>query len=94
MAADVAIWHHMVVGRKQTLVQLSDELVAALDERAARRQVSRSQLIRTAIEQYIATDEDAEIDRAIVEGYTRVPPPEHDPWAEAATVRSIEDEPW
>jgi metal-responsive CopG/Arc/MetJ family transcriptional regulator len=75
-------------------VQLSDELIAALDERAARRHVSRSQLIRAAIEQYIATDEDAAIDRAIVEGYTRIPPGELDAWAEAATIESIRDEPW
>jgi metal-responsive CopG/Arc/MetJ family transcriptional regulator len=84
----------MVIGRRQTLVQLSDELVAALDDRAARRHVSRSQLIRTAIEQYIATDEDSEIDRAIVEGYTRIPPGELDAWAKAAGIRSIRDEPW
>ncbi len=84
----------MLVARRQTLVQLSDALLAALDERAVRHSVSRSQLIRTAIEQYIATDEDSEIDRAIVEGYTRIPPPEHDPWAEAAALRSIAAEPW
>ena len=72
----------MVVARRQTLVQLSDELIAALDERAARRHVSRSQLIRAAI------------DRAIVEGYTRIPPGELDAWAEAATIESIRDEPW
>ncbi len=84
----------MIVTRRQTLVQLSDALVAALDERAARRGVSRSELIRTAIEAYIATDQDAAIDAAIIDGYTRIPPPEHDPWAEAAARRSISAEPW
>ena len=90
----MAICHHMLVARRQTIVQLSDELVALLDERAARRGVSRSQLIRTAIEAYIASDEDAAIDAAIVEGYTRIPPPDHDPWAEAAAIESIRAEPW
>ena len=90
----MAIWHHMHVARRQTLVQLSDALIAALDERAVRHDVSRSQLIRTAIEQYIATDEDSEIDRAIVEGYTRIPPGELDAWAEEAGRRSIAAEPW
>ena len=90
----MAIWHHMVMARKQTLVQLSDELVTALDERAARQGTSRSHLIRSAIEEYIAADERAEIDRAIVEGYTRIPPGELDAWAEAATIESIRDEPW
>lgn len=75
-------------------MQLSDELVALLDERAARRSVSRSELIRTAIESYVASDEDSAIDAAIVEGYTRIPPPVHDPWADAAARRSILDEPW
>lgn len=84
----------MAVARKQTLVQLSDELVSALDDRAARRGTSRSHLIRTAIEQFIAADERADIDRAIVEGYTHIPAGELDEWAEAATVDSIRDEPW
>ncbi len=84
----------MVVARKQTLVQLSEELLARLDEQAARLKVSRSQMIRDAIEQYLHDEREAEISRSIVEGYTRIPPPEHDPWAEAAAKRSIAEEPW
>ena len=84
----------MIVARRQTLVQLSDELLAALDERAGRAGVSRSALIRTAIEAYLKTGRDGEIDTAIVEGYTRIPPGELDAWAEAAAIRSIRDEPW
>ncbi len=84
----------MVIARRQTLVQLNDELVALLDERAARTHRSRSQVIREAVEQYLAAERDAAIDRAIVEGYTRIPPDEHDPWAEAAATESIRAEPW
>ena len=84
----------MVVARQQTLVQLTDALLAVLDERAARRGISRSELIREAIEDYLQVDRDAAIDAAIVEGYTRIPPPEHDPWAEAAAIESIRAEPW
>ena len=84
----------MLVARKQTLVRLTDALVAQLDERAARLGVSRSELITQAVEAYIAGDEHSAIDRAIVDGYTRIPPPEHDPWAEAATIESIRAEPW
>lgn len=84
----------MVVARKQTLVQLSDELLAALDERAGRAGVSRSQLIREAIHAYLKAGRAAEIDAAIVAGYTRIPPPEHDPWAEAAAIESLRAEPW
>lgn len=83
----------MVVTRRQALVQLSDELVALLDAKAAREQTSRSALIRSAIEFYLAEDREAAIDRAIIEGYTRMPQ-EPDPWADAAARRSIAEEPW
>jgi metal-responsive CopG/Arc/MetJ family transcriptional regulator len=82
------------MSRRQTLVQLSDELLALLDERAARTGRSRSELIRSAIERELADDREAAIDAAIVEGYRRVPPKERDPWAEASAKRSIGDEPW
>jgi metal-responsive CopG/Arc/MetJ family transcriptional regulator len=75
-------------------VQLNDELLALLDRRAARDGRSRSQLIREAIEQYLHDEREAEIDRQIVEAYTRMPQPEHDPWAEIAATESIRAEPW
>jgi metal-responsive CopG/Arc/MetJ family transcriptional regulator len=84
----------MVTPRRQTLVQLNDELLALLDERAARAKRSRSDLIREALEQYLAAERAAAIDRAIVEGYTRIPQEEHDPWAATAARRSIAEEPW
>ena len=83
----------MTIARRQVLVQLNDSLLALLDERAARLRVSRSQLVREAIERYVAADRDAEIDRAIVEGYTRMPQ-EIDPWADAALDESLADRPW
>jgi predicted transcriptional regulator len=82
------------MARRQTLVQLSDELVALLDERAAKTGRSRSEIIRSAIERELAAEREAAIDAAIIEGYRRIPPLEHDPWAEAAGKRSIADEPW
>jgi metal-responsive CopG/Arc/MetJ family transcriptional regulator len=82
------------VARRQTLVQLNDELLALLDRRAAQDGRSRSQLIREAVEEYLRDDRESEIDRQIVEAYTRMPQPEHDPWAEAAARRTIADEPW
>ena len=84
----------MVVARQQTLVQLTDELLAVLDERAAREGISRSELIRQAIEQFMHDERKAAIDAAIVEAYTRIPQPDYDPWAEAAAKRSIAEEPW
>ena len=84
----------MAMARRQTLVQLSDELLALLDERAARTGRSRSELIRAAIERDLSEDRAAAIDAAIVEGYRRDPPPKHDEWAAASARRSVAAEPW
>jgi len=81
------------MSRRQTLVQLSDELLALLDERAVRTGRSRSDLIRAAVERDLASDRDAVLDAAIVEGYRRVPQ-EPDPWADAAARDIIAAEPW
>ncbi|HEY3141493.1 MAG TPA: ribbon-helix-helix protein, CopG family [Acidimicrobiales bacterium] len=62
----------------QTLVQLSDELVALLDRRALREGLSRSSIIRMAVEAYI--DVDRLIDEQIVAGYTANPQAPNDPW--------------
>jgi metal-responsive CopG/Arc/MetJ family transcriptional regulator len=63
----------MDMARTQTLVQLSDELLALLDARAARERRSRSDLIREALAEYLHDEQEAEIDRQIVEAYTRQP---------------------
>jgi metal-responsive CopG/Arc/MetJ family transcriptional regulator len=55
------------------MVQLNDTLLEVLDQRAVESGRSRSDLIREAIEQYYKEDIEAAIDRAMVEGYTRVP---------------------
>jgi metal-responsive CopG/Arc/MetJ family transcriptional regulator len=79
--------------RSQTLVQLTDELLAGLDQYAAASGRSRSELIREAIERYLGDALGSRIDRAVVEGYTKLPQ-ESDPWAEAAARDSIASEPW
>ena len=80
----------MLVARRQVLVQLSDELVSLLDRRARNRAVSRSQLIREAVEQFVAADRLAEGERAYVESYTRFPQ-EDDPEADIATILTAKD---
>jgi metal-responsive CopG/Arc/MetJ family transcriptional regulator len=44
------------MGRVQTIMQLTDELVELLDREAARRGVSRSALIRSALEEFLRDD--------------------------------------
>jgi metal-responsive CopG/Arc/MetJ family transcriptional regulator len=82
----------MAMARTQTLVQLTDDLLDRLDAFRAREQRSRSDVVREAIERYLAADREAEIDRRIVEGYTRRPP--QDVWGEEAARRLIAEEPW
>jgi len=86
----------MVMARTQTLVQLSDELLAALDQEIARTGRSRSELIRDAVRRYLEERIEAEIDRQIVEGYTRQPQEADDleALAQEGARRLIAEEPW
>jgi metal-responsive CopG/Arc/MetJ family transcriptional regulator len=81
------------MARTQTLVQLSDELLAQLDERVAREGRSRSELIREALASYLVSDREADIDRRIVEAYARQPQ-EDLTGAESAALALIAAEPW
>ncbi len=79
--------------RTQTLVQLNNRLLAALDQYAARAGRSRSDVIRSAIEQYLKDTVEDDIDRAIVAGY-KAKPQTRDAYVEAAARDSIAAEPW
>ena len=82
----------MAMSRTQTLVQLSDELLERLDTYRAREGRSRSEIVREAIERYLAADREAEIDRLLVDAYTRQPP--QTLWNEQAAKQMISAEPW
>lgn len=71
------------------MVQLTDDLVELLDQRATQEGVSRSQVIREAIEAFFRADRSAAIDREIVAGYTRQPQEgeyDADEWGNLATL--------
>jgi metal-responsive CopG/Arc/MetJ family transcriptional regulator len=76
------------------MVQLNETLLEVLDQRATATGRSRSDLIREAIEQYYKEDFEAAIDRAMVDGYTRIPDDEVDAFYEELARRSIAEEPW
>ena len=84
----------MVVTRRQTLIQLDDARLAALDERAASSGRSRSDLIREAVDLLLATGDPAAVDAAIVSGYQNCPAPDSDAWALAGAIAAIRAEPW
>jgi predicted DNA-binding protein len=67
--------------RTQTMVQLTDELLSLLDAEAERRGISRSALIREAVEEHLAEARRTRLGQAVADGYRRVPPATPDEWA-------------
>ena len=63
----------MVMGRKEVLVQLDDDLVDRLDQLAAKQGTSRSDLLRRGAAAVLYAAELAEADRALQDAYRRVP---------------------
>jgi predicted transcriptional regulator len=61
------------MARRQVLVQLDDEQVAALDRVAGRIDENRSELIRRAIEHYLEAVDEAVADLRYAEAYRRLP---------------------
>lgn len=78
--------YDMPMARVQTMVQLSDELVTALDREAARRSTSRSELIRRILREFLSANEEAAIARQIVDGYARIPPSTPDEWGDPGEI--------
>jgi len=75
---------------------MPDERVSEIDALvAAGTYPSRASLITAAIDRLVAELESREIDRAIVEGYTRLPQTADDArWGELSALDSIREEPW
>lgn len=82
------------MSRTQVLVQLDDDLLAQLDERAGAEGISRSELIRRAARALVANDAEAALDRAIADGYRRCPATPPGPDVVARAAASIDEEPW
>jgi metal-responsive CopG/Arc/MetJ family transcriptional regulator len=78
------------VARKQVLVQLDDVLVGRLDRAASALALSRSVLIRRAVDAYLDACEEAGEDALAVAAYLRVP---DDP-AELAAFEALALQAW
>jgi len=76
--------YHMVMARREVLVQLDDELVVALDHLAGDLGVSRSELLRQGARAVLASHEIAAADRRLRDAYLRAP---QDPVLGAAAAR-------
>jgi Arc/MetJ-type ribon-helix-helix transcriptional regulator len=77
-------------------VRMSDERRRRLDALVASgRFASRAEALTWAVDRLLDAEERRAIDRAIVEGYTRIPPTaDEDDWAEWSTHESVREEPW
>lgn len=83
------------MSQTQTQVELPNDLLRRLEERAARGGVSPSVLICRAIGIYLHDEERERISREIIEGYERIPPTDEEmAIAEASTREAVEEEPW
>jgi Arc/MetJ-type ribon-helix-helix transcriptional regulator len=81
---------------EQIAVRLSDDLARRLDE-AVRSGAfpSRAEAVRVAIDELLDGLRRRQVGAAIVEGYRRQPQTDEDvEAAEAAAIRSIDEEPW
>jgi metal-responsive CopG/Arc/MetJ family transcriptional regulator len=65
--------YHMVMSRREVLVQLDDELVSRLDRLAASAGISRSELLRRGALAVLEAAEVAEADQQLVAAYHRQP---------------------
>jgi len=72
---------------KQTMLQLPEDMVRALDLRAAGRGMSRSALVREIVEESLGNDQQAIIGRQIADGYRRIPAATPDEWGDLAALR-------
>lgn len=77
-------------------VRMPDHRVAQIDALVDRGPYpSRASFVVEAINRLVSELEEQEIDRRIVEGYTRIPPTaEETKWAEISGLESIREEPW
>jgi hypothetical protein len=76
--------YHMVMGRKEVLVQLDDDLVDRLDRLAEEQGTNRSELLRRGASAVLEASELARADRALQESYRRIP---QDPVVVTAAAR-------
>jgi len=63
----------MLMGRREVLVQLDDELVERLDRLAAAQDTNRSELLRRGAAAVLEAAEQLDADRQLREAYRRVP---------------------
>ncbi len=83
------------MAKKPVLLQFDEQLLSKLDRYAEEVERSRSSIVRDAVARYINEESEAEKDRRLIEGYTRMPDTnEFDEWAEESAREMVEEESW
>ena len=72
--ASTHLVYHMVVARREVLVQLDDDMVRQLDELAHRLGTNRSELLRRGAQAVLAAEDERAADLELVAAYRRQPP--------------------
>jgi Arc/MetJ-type ribon-helix-helix transcriptional regulator len=92
----IPLWYAGLVATGQIAVRLPEDLLHDLDELVAQGiYESRAAAVRAGAEVITANERRRKIDRAIVEGYRRIPPTAAEMDAAVASLRdSIAEEPW
>ena len=81
--------------KKPVLLQFDEDLLSKLDRYAEDVERSRSAVVRDAVERYVKQESNAEKDRRLIDGYTRIPDTgEFDEWALESGREMIQEEPW
>ncbi len=80
--------YHMVMARKEVLVQLDDDLVRELDRIAKERGTNRSELLRRIARRFVQTEDEARSDTELVAAYTAIP--QYDDEIEALMTLALE----
>ncbi|MEX0789156.1 MAG: ribbon-helix-helix protein, CopG family [Actinomycetota bacterium] len=71
---------------KQTMVHLTVEQIAQADAEAERRGISRSAVVRAALDTYFEAGRTATLDRQMLDGYERVPQATPDEWGDLGAL--------
>jgi metal-responsive CopG/Arc/MetJ family transcriptional regulator len=83
--------YHMVMARREVLVQLDGDLVDALDQIAKERDTNRSELLRRAARLLVDAVDEQKADAELIEAYRKQP---QDPeWIDALVRASLKNWP-
>jgi Arc/MetJ-type ribon-helix-helix transcriptional regulator len=74
---------------QQIALRISDELARKLDETLVHGFATRSEALRVAIEEFVERRESTKLDKALTDGYSRLPPTDIDEWGSVEAAHAV-----